>query len=184
MLGCLGCLGGYQNGSLQRPRHLPAATFAFSSSNQFCTTMKLGGGVCVPPAPSLNTRNRWPSCDTSYVRQATVVAYDVVDTVADGPARNVDPVLSTGTAVRWLAPARSRRCRSAHSLRAAAPLLIPQRPGMIHQHAAHSWSCATASGKTLIATLRPKFHIARAIDLAHAAGAKRRDNLVLPELRA
>ena len=43
-----------------------AGTSRFSSSVQFCTTMKAGAGeVSLPPAPSLIIRNRFPSGETS-----------------------------------------------------------------------------------------------------------------------
>jgi hypothetical protein len=53
--------------SRQRPDHFPAATFAFNSSNQFCTTIMPAGGVLpsLEPAFSLIIRKRCPSGDTS-----------------------------------------------------------------------------------------------------------------------
>ena len=52
--------------SLQIPDYLPA-TFAFNSSNQFCTTTMLAGTASPSPEPvfSLIIRKRCPSGDTS-----------------------------------------------------------------------------------------------------------------------
>ena len=50
--------------------------------------------------------------------------------------------------------------------------------------ASRSGSSATASGRTLIATSRSSLRVARAVDLAHAARAKGREDLVGPEASA
>src|ERR1700690_3819966 len=43
---------------------VPAGTFCFNSSNQFCTTTICVGAACVCPL-GLSIRKRWPSGDTS-----------------------------------------------------------------------------------------------------------------------
>ena len=50
--------------------------------------------------------------------------------------------------------------------------------------ATRSASRASASGNTLMATWRLRLRVASAVHLAHAAGAKRRDDLVGAKARA
>lgn len=60
----------------------------------------LAGVAFEPPGLlSLSIRKRLPSADTSYDRGGSGVEYFVSKTFAGLPALNVDPAVSTGTAV-------------------------------------------------------------------------------------
>ena len=74
--------------------------------------------------------------------------------------------------------ARRRACRARRSSRGSGWLSAPAARASCSKRCSRSLLSANAGGSTLIATSRPMPRVARAPDLAHAAGAERRDDLV------